>query len=223
VFDLDDTLYPYRQFVLSGFAAVAAYLERHHGIPSSRALETLKAARRRRPGRELQKLCETFDLPASYVPALVALIRSHRPSLRLPTRSALVLRSLRRHWRLGVLTNGIPSVQVRKVAALGLDRLVDAVVCAVDCGDGRGKPASDGFVEILVRLGTAPDRAVFVGDDPCADVAGATRIGMKTIHVVRGRAPHAAPVPPDAAVASLAEVPTLAAVLVPARESADVV
>jgi putative hydrolase of the HAD superfamily len=121
------------------------------------------------------------------------------------------------------LTNGIPSVQARKVAVLGLDRLVDAVVCAADCGDGRGKPAADGFVEILVRLGTAPDRAVFVGDDPYADVTGAAQVGMKTIHVLRPRSAHAVQVPADAAVRSLTAVPAAAAVLVPARERINVV
>ncbi len=45
VFDLDDTLYPYRRFVLSGFAAVAGYLARTHRFDRRRVLRLLARAR----------------------------------------------------------------------------------------------------------------------------------------------------------------------------------
>jgi putative hydrolase of the HAD superfamily len=151
------------------------------------------------------------------VPSLVAVIREHTPTLGLPAESRRVLGSLRAGWKVGLLTNGTPAVQRRKVEALGLGDLVDAVLCAVDVGDGTGKPAASAFYAALERLGATPASAVFVGDDPEADLAGASAIGMKTIHVVAHR-------PGDGAcsaagcgihVRSLALVPAMASQLVP--------
>jgi putative hydrolase of the HAD superfamily len=215
VFDLDDTLYPLRSFVLSGFAAVADYAADELGLPRRAIARALRHASRVDRGHELQRLCGRFDLPASYVARLVEIVRGHTPQIRLPRESARTLAVLRPRWRLGVLTNGLTAIQGRKVAALGLGNLVDAVVFAAECGDGRGKPDAAAFAAILERLGTRASRSVFVGDDLTADVLGAGRVGMRTIHVVRGRpAEHDSDVRPDARVVRLRAVPRLAARLV---------
>jgi putative hydrolase of the HAD superfamily len=185
LFDLDDTLYPYRAFVRSGFRAVACRLATERRIPAATVLRVLRRALiSGQRGRELQELCARFELPASLVGSLANLIREHTPSLRLPRESAHVLKTLRTNWRVGVVTNGEPRVQLRKVAALGLGDYVDAVVCAAEYGDGTGKPAAAGFRAALDRLSVEPSRAVFVGDDPRTDIQGAAAIGMKTIHIM---------------------------------------
>jgi putative hydrolase of the HAD superfamily len=158
-------------------------------------------------------------LPAAMIPALVAVLREHRPALRLPRQSQQVLRELRPSWRIGVLTNGAPDIQRRKVAALGLTSLVDEVVCATEIGDGFGKPARTTFETALQRLGAVAPAAVFVGDDPDADIAGAIGAGLHAIHLVDDtragdrcgdscRGVH---------VGRLGQVPALANQLVPAR------
>ena len=184
VFDLDDTLYPYRAFVRSGFRAVACRLAAERGLPASAVLRVLRRALANgRRGQELQELCARFELPKSLVGSLADLIREHTPSLRLPRETAQVLRTLRRDWKLGVLTNGEPFVQRRKVAALGVGDLVDAVLFASECGDRAGKPAPSAFRAALDRLNVKAASAVFVGDDPRTDIEGAAAVGMKTIHV----------------------------------------
>lgn len=215
VFDLDDTLYPLRRFVLSGFAAVAAVVARELGVPPERVTRTLRRASRAARGRELQQLCRRFSLPASDVARLVEIVREHTPHIRLPRETVRVLAALRPRWRLGVLTNGLAAIQRRKVAALGLAELVDAVVFAAECGDGRGKPARTAFLTVLDRLGTPADRTVFVGDDLDADIFGARRAGMRTIHVARGACRDGGTAyAPDARVERLRSVPPTAARLV---------
>lgn len=55
VFDLDDTLYPYRWYVRSGFAAIAVYLERSRHLDARQTLRVLlRAARGGHRGRELR-------------------------------------------------------------------------------------------------------------------------------------------------------------------------
>lgn len=183
VFDLDDTLYPYRAFVRSGLVAVAQRVCADYGLPFRRVLRVLRRGLVECRGREVQMLCAVFGVPVTAVPELVVLLRSHRPTLRLPRESRRVLQALRPEWRIGVLTNGHPEIQRRKVAALGISGFVDEVLCAEECGAPQGKPAPQVFRAALQRLNVRPERAVFVGDDRQADIDGASAVGMKTIHI----------------------------------------
>lgn len=225
VFDLDDTLYPYRAFVRSGFRAVACRLAAERGLQPSAVLRVLRhALASGQGGHELQELCTRFELPASLVTSLADLIREHTPSLRLPRESVEVLRTLRTGWQVGVLTNGEPRVQRRKVEALGIGDLVDAVVFAAECGDGHGKPAPSAFHAALDRLSVDAVSAVFVGDDPRTDIEGAAAVGMKTIHVMSYFAADERCAAPTCRihVRRLDLVPAIAAQLVPARTETHV-
>jgi putative hydrolase of the HAD superfamily len=221
ILNLDDTLYPERQFVRSGFRAVAAEVERRFNVPAPAALGTLlQALRAGGRSRALQVLCLHYDLPPTLVPDLVDVIRAHRPTLRMPVDSATLLaRARAQGWRLGVLTNGLPEVQARKVQALGLAARVDTVVYAQEWGSGRGKPERDAFDVIRARLGTIPRLTVFVGDDPWCDMVGARTAGQHSILIrSEGGSPRASGA--DAIVTSLDGVLAAAAGLV-CREVAD--
>jgi putative hydrolase of the HAD superfamily len=189
VLDLDDTLYPHEHFVLSGLMAVARHLEETHEISAPEAFAVMSAARRQGERRhEFQSACARFGLSADLVPELLEVFRVHRPVLRLPRASAAALATLRSEgWGLVVLTNGLPAVQRRKVAALGIEKLVDSVAYADEHAAG-GKPAAGAFLEGLRRLGVPARHAVCVGDDLARDIAGARRVGLKTVRVARAAA-----------------------------------
>ena len=211
VFDLDDTLYPELRFALSGYAAVAQAIGTESGMPPI-VLYRFLVRRFRRQGREglLQALCLAFALSPQEVPRLVEIIRTHRPRLRLPATSRQVLALLRaRGHRLAVLTNGLPATQRGKVQALGLADLVDVVVYAQEHAP-EGKPARACFAAVLSRLNVAAPQAVFIGDHPEKDVAGAAAAGLRPIWLA-GRRVDDAPPRAEAVVRSLAEVPELVA------------
>jgi putative hydrolase of the HAD superfamily len=212
IFDLDDTLYPYVQHVHSGFAAVASYVDRNFQVPAKDAYATLRFARESEArGREFQHLCDVYRLDQAIVPALHREFKAHRPQLWLTHDAAAVLGNLRRSgWRLGLLTNGDPSVQKKKVEVLGLAALIDHVVYASEHAPG-GKPAREPFIEVLRRLQVAPQDAVMVGDDPVNDVDGGRAVGIRTIFLARtGRQHHNGA---DAVVHALSDVPGAAAAL----------
>jgi FMN phosphatase YigB (HAD superfamily) len=220
LFDLDDTLYLRRRFVSSGFRAVAAHLEQREGHDSSQVFEMLvRFSRGVDAGRELQACLARLGMPESRVPNLVEVIRAHRPTLRLPGRSRHALESaVCAGWRVGIVTNGLPSVQASKIAALGLDSLVDTVVYAAQWGTGCGKPEPAPFLEALRCLDVTADRAVFVGDDDRCDIAGAAGVGMRTIWF-DGYRPAAAERPrhADAILSNLRWAPRVAAGLLTER------
>jgi putative hydrolase of the HAD superfamily len=212
IFDLDDTLYPHVQHVHSGFAAVAAYVDRHFGVPAKDAYATLRVARDAgRRGSEFERLCEVVRLDAAIVPDLVREYNAHRPQLWLRHDASAALRILRESgWRTALLTNGHPPTQAGKVRALGLESLVDHVVYASEHAPG-GKPAREPFLEVLRRLQVGPRDAVMVGDDPVNDIEGAHALGIRTIFLARIGRPHHAGA--DAVVHQLSDVPRVAAAL----------
>lgn len=184
IFDLDDTLYEREQFVLSGFAAVADAVARRFDLPAAWALTSLKRARLGgHEGRELQALCADHGLPESLIPQLVDVVRNHEPTVALGPVAAAVIAQMRADgWRLAILTNGLPATQRGKVAALGLEARVDAVLYAEEHATG-GKPSRAAFDAALAAVGVTADRAVFIGDDLVRDVHGARAAGLFTLRV----------------------------------------
>jgi putative hydrolase of the HAD superfamily len=183
IFDLDDTLYPYRRFLASGFRAIAAHLAETHGSDRLATLRTLiRASRGPARGREIQVCLAALQLPDHLAGTLAAQLRDHTPSLRLPRISLRTLAALRGDgWRIGVLTNGDPAVQARKCEALALAPHVDAIVFASQHGSGAGKPEVEPFLHACRLLETPASRAVMVGDSEECDVAGALAAGMAAI------------------------------------------
>jgi putative hydrolase of the HAD superfamily len=216
LFDLDDTLYPLREFIRSGFAAAARHLENSRRIGRGEAFRFLsRASVGAAHGRELRACATHFGLPQTIVPELVQVIRDHVPSIALPLRSRAVLEAMRLEWRIGIVTDGAPDIQARKVAALGIESLIDCVVYANAVGDRRGQPKRNPFLAAASGLRVAVERTVFVGGDAGCDAFGAGRLGMRTIHVSRRCGTAIAPVHrADATVETLAEVPAVAARLV---------
>jgi len=215
VFDLDDTLYPYKRFVRSGFAAVAGYLAHAHGVNEKWAFRRLlRASRGADEGRELQACLAVLRLSPVLVPVLLRILREHSPTMQLPHVSLQMLDTLRRDgWRMGILTNGRPFVQARKIAALSVGGLVDAVVFAAEHGSGTGKPDRESFFEVARRLHVPPARVVMVGDNERCDITGAIDAGMQAIQCAAWvtQPPHSIPAVP--VVDRLSTVPSMAHVL----------
>lgn len=221
IFDLDDTLYRRADFVRSGFEATAQYVAESWRRERQAVLETLLAAHAdSRRGREFQAVCEEHRLPLSVVPVLIKVFRKHHPSLALNESVRHTLANLRHDdWRIAVLTNGAPGVQRRKVAALGLDPLVDGVIYAEEHAPG-GKPDPAVFRVALETLHMTPHRCVCVGDDLLCDIEGARAVGIRTIRVETATNGDRLLFDADAIVASVTEVPAYARMLLP--EIADV-
>jgi putative hydrolase of the HAD superfamily len=97
----------------------------------------------------------------------------------------------RRGLKAGILSNtpwGSPAALWREeLARHGLDGEVHAAVFCEDAG--HRKPAPEAFRCVLDRLAAAPERSLFVGDDPRWDVAGPRGVGMEAVLIERpGRA-----------------------------------
>ena len=82
--------------------------------------------------------------------------------------------------RLGVVTNGQTEWQTRKLEGLGLGSFFDAVL--ISESEGIRKPDARIFHRALERCGVEhPADAMFVGDQPEVDVAGAHAAGLVAV------------------------------------------
>ena len=91
-----------------------------------------------------------------------------------------VIGYLRRYGvRVGLLTNGPPWMQRRKLEVSGLDEAFDAV--AISGEIGVAKPAAEAFTTALTLLGTEASRTAMVGDSFVNDVEGALGAGLGAV------------------------------------------
>ena len=188
LFDLDDTLYDESDYVRSGFAAIARILARE----SSRNKNEIEGflhgelARRGR-GRIFDAALDWLGLEASRerVQSLVDSYRRHSPAISLDPADRAVLGRLGERFALALVTDGLPLMQSKKVAALGLEGLVDPIVYCWEIG--APKPDPGGYREALRRLGLTSQEALVIGDNPGHDLAAAARLGSRAIRVRRGR------------------------------------
>jgi HAD superfamily hydrolase (TIGR01549 family) len=104
-----------------------------------------------------------------------------------------------------LLTNGAPDTQRAKLHSLGV---ADAFDAAVFGDPERGlKPEPAPFEATLDALGTAPERTLYVGDAPEADVLGAARVGMPSAWVPFDDPAPEPPREPTHRLARLADLP----------------
>ena len=93
-----------------------------------------------------------------------------------------VLRELKQHYKLGIITNTVTSreQQVRMaLRRIGLEQYFDFILTSVDVG--YDKPDEKIFLKALKALNVRPEEAVMVGNRMSTDIVGANRVGMKTI------------------------------------------
>jgi putative hydrolase of the HAD superfamily len=114
------------------------------------------------------------------------------------------LRTLKAHYRLGLLSNGS-----RLPETVGLGQLFEVVVFAQD--HRVAKPDRGIFVETERQLGVEPNQCVLIGDHRLNDVVGAKRSGWRAVWLDRdgdGRyePPEGYREEPDAVISSLMEL-----------------
>lgn len=127
------------------------------------------------------QLVRELGLDPALGDALVAHFREVYPRFGAAFPDALpTLRALRaRGVRVALVTNGRTDVQSAKVARLGLEPLLDAVL--ISEREGVRKPDRRIFELALERIGARAEQAWHVGDHPMADVAGAHAAGLTAI------------------------------------------
>ena len=115
-----------------------------------------------------------------------------------------VVRCLSGRFKLGILTNGMPPHQHRKLAATVVADAFDIVITSG--GIGVGKPDSEAFDAVLQALGVSASEALMVGDTLERDIEGAIASGIHPVWIDRNTDAEAPDGLPYARVSSLTEI-----------------
>jgi len=188
-FDLDYTLYDQRQYLKGALADVAEAVGRVCG----RDWNSLRVSLFRTWNRLGTDCAYLFDAwlgeAGIFTPALLTLcveaFHGHRArGLHLFKGADRVLRKLKQDYFLGLITDGHPLMQRRKVGALSLEDRFDFILYTRE--RSWGKPDPRIYRCALEAAAVKPGEAVYVGDHPVKDMAGARQAGLYAVRLLRG-------------------------------------
>ncbi len=195
VFDMDDTLFPERQYVLSGFRAVDAALA-GRGAPGfyGRAQAHFEGGSR---GNIFDLVLAELGVAVEpgLVEWMVRVYREHRPELSLFEDAKWALDFFRARGPLGLVSDGPLISQRNKFEALKVGGCFAAVVFSDELGRDHWKPSPSPFLRIMERIPGGADEYVYVADNPTKDFLAPRQLGWATIQVARPGGVHRAPAP----------------------------
>ena len=191
IFDLDDTLYYEKEFVLCGFKEVCEYLAKKYKLNLlklyCRAKEILEAEGR---GKIFDILCDENKINED-IDKLVEIYRNTKPKLILYKDSDELLKKIRNKGKLiGLITDGYSKVQWNKIKALKLENRIDKIIVTNDYGENFEKPNQRAYLEMIDNFNLKPNECVYIGDNPKKDFIGAKNLGMNTIRIKREKGDH---------------------------------
>jgi len=108
------------------------------------------------------------------------------------------------NYSLGLLTNGVPDLQRRKMEGAGVTGYFDQILISGDVG--IGKPDGRLFEMILIRLKASAKTSLMIGNSLTSDVQGAQSIGMQTVWINRSGKSRDDSIVPDWEISSLDEL-----------------
>jgi putative hydrolase of the HAD superfamily len=210
VFDLDDTLYPERCFVESGYRHIDDLLHRHTG----RWLAAEMMYRFDRRENVFDWILSDFHLPEAVDKAwLLHEYRTHVPTISLGAGARELLDRLCGHdVGIGLMTDGRSITQRNKIKALGLEDYLTDILISEEFGSEKPDPRNYRFFAEKY-----PENSfTFIGDNTSKDFIVPAQCGWRTICLkCSGRNIHVQDLSayprPDHVISSLTEIRVLPA------------
>lgn len=184
VFDLDDTLYSEKQYVKSGYQRIAdrifhdqkIYVQLWDAFIRGEQAIDVVLEENGMFSEEMKRKC-------------LSIYRNQTPDISLYEGVSEMLTKLReKNIKIGLITDGRPYGQSKKIRSLGLKKLVDEVIITDELA-GNGdvtffrKPNTIAFEIMRKRLNVAFDDMIYIGDNYEKDVTAAKRFGIDCVHV----------------------------------------
>lgn len=189
IFDLDDTLYDEKQFVMGGFDAVSHYIsikyDVNRDIVHQVLFETLYEHGRGKTFDIALKKLGVYE--KKDIPQLVKIYRNHTPKLKLYPETTTVISHLKKNgYKLGLITDGDIEVQKNKVKALKVEDFFDCMIFSDEYGIEKQKPNPFPYLKAIEKLKVNNTKSIYVGDNPHKDFITANKLGLVTIRILKG-------------------------------------
>lgn len=181
VFDLDDTLYPEKAYIRSGYACIGAAFPQIERMAEKLWQVFLRG------GKAIDEVLAAEVITDLAVKDIcLNLYRTQVPDIRLyPGVTELLKRLRSKGLKLGIITDGRPEGQNAKLDALGLRELVDEIIITDSLGGIQfRKPNELAFRLMREKLCTSFQKMAYVGDNSNKDFVAPEKLGMRAIHFV---------------------------------------
>lgn len=175
-----------------GYVQTMVELDRHGHVPKPEVYAEIQAKFRLSSGSS-QALLDDFE--ANF----------HGLAISFPMMHEMLKSLASMPLGLGLVTNGLIRSQRPKIEALGIAGYFGTILISEE--QEVRKPDPEIYHRAMRKLGSAPEDTVFVGDNPETDIAGAARLGLKTIWKRNNCWP--APDHADGAIDGLEEIPSM--------------
>lgn len=176
IFDLDDTLYSEKQYVISGYKKIAEFLgdKTAEGKLWNYFLE-------KKPAIDAY-LAESGDekLKAD----CLAIYRNQMPEIKLYDGVIELIKDMKsRDIKVGIITDGRVEGQKNKLKALGLDELIDDIIITDELGGIQFRKPNDISFRIMQNRWRIPfEQMIYVGDNPDKDFQAPKQLGMRCLY-----------------------------------------
>lgn len=176
IFDLDDTLYSEKQYVRSGYKAVAKLL-------GDEALADRLWIYFKNGKPAIDELLNELGCVEKKAECL-EVYREQIPEITLYDGVSELIQKLKsKGIKVGIITDGRVSGQKRKLQALGLDKLIDDIIITDELGGTQfRKPCDIAFRIMQRRWGLPFEQMVYVGDNAGKDFQAPKQLGMRTLY-----------------------------------------
>lgn len=178
IFDLDDTLYLEKDYVRSGYRAVASVFPQVADMEG----KLWDAFQRKLPAIDVVLEGEGVATPENKALALQT-YRTHLPAICLDADVAALLKELKKTQKLGLLTDGRPEGQWAKIRALDLEPYFDKIIVTDELGGPEfRKPNEAAFTLMQKALDVPYGKMVYIGDNMKKDFIAPQKLGMQAIY-----------------------------------------
>lgn len=180
IFDLDDTLYSEKEYVKSGYAAVAQELPN----VKNAAEKLWKAFLKKKPAIDELLYSENIYSEELKQKCLKA-YRYHYPDIHLYDNVKEMLTLLhQKGFLIGIITDGRFEGQRAKIRSLGLQLMADEIIITDEIGGVEcRKPNEKAFVLMRERMKVKFSEMCYVGDNINKDFIAPEKLGMKTFFI----------------------------------------
>ena len=132
--------------------------------------------------RLFNDLLEDLELyDESYLREALDTFRSVSAELAISPKILELLQDLKKQYKLGMITGGMPDIQRNKIELLRISGFFEIIIFSSTLVEN--KPLQVPFLHLLDLTQVPAAKAVYVGDNPETDFKGANEVGMWTIRV----------------------------------------
>ncbi len=178
IFDLDDTLYSEKDYVKSGYSAIAEKFPQVSGMAS----KLWEAFEKKLPAIDTVLEREGILTDGAKKLALET-YRFHNPVIKLYPGVRALLSGLKKNKKIGLITDGRPEGQRAKIRALEINDFFDCIIITDELGGVEfRKPCDKAFRIMQKELNVPFEKMAYIGDNLKKDFISPDKLDMRSIY-----------------------------------------